>query len=158
MHREPEVEVIVIDEHDKQELKILKLILKELRQIARDLEFKPNVPTRYHIKQENNMAITGIIPGQTGNFSANPSGQADPTKPLTVVPVWTSSDSAAVVTPSADGLTASVAVDAGAPQGGSFQLSVSNPDGSALNTVVVPYDNVPVTDNIPTAFAIDQTS
>lgn len=153
---EPVIDVIEIFEHDPEVVRLLKLALTELRAIRRELY--RNIPTLFHITQEDSMAITGIIPGQSGTFSANPSGQPDPSKPLTVVPVWTSSDPAAVVTASEDGLTATVAVDAAAGQGGSFELSVSNPDGSAKNTVTVPYDAIPVQPNVPTAFAIDQTA
>jgi hypothetical protein len=134
-------------------------MLHELRVIRHELKPK-HQPFAYRITQENPMPITGIIPGSTGTFAANPlDASGNPiTTALTVVPVWKSSDPLAVVTPSADGLTASVAVDATAPQGGSFNLSVENPDGSALDTVAVPYDKIVPPPNIPAAYGISQTS
>lgn len=137
-------------------------ILRILRKIEHNLEPKQQ-PAKFSITQTGGspgMAITGIIPGSTGTFAANPAdANGNPiTTPLTVVPVWTSSDPLAVVTPSADGLTSSVTVDTTASQGGSFNLSVANPDGSALETVSVPYDAVTPPPNVPASFGISQTS
>ena len=151
--------------------KLLSEILRELREQSRllshinrslaELVFysAPNRVARYVISQENPMAITGIAPGSTGTFAANPlDASGNPiTSPLSVVPIWSSSDPLAAVTASADGLTASVAVDATAVVGGSFSLSVSNPDGSALDTVSVPY-STSGGGVIPASFGISQTS
>ena len=135
-------------------------ILHELKAIRRELEPRHHIPFAYRITQENSMPIKGIIPGSTGTFAANPlDASGNPiTTSLSVVPLWTSSDPLAVVTPSADGLNSSVAVDGTAPQGGSFELSVSNPDGSAVNTVTVPYNTAPPPPNVPAAYGISQTS
>ena len=106
------------------------------------------------------MAITGIIPGATGVFTATPldASGAPITAPLSNVPVWTSSDPLAVVTPNADGLGCSVAVDATAPQGGSFVLTIANPDGSASVPTTVPYDNVVPPPVVAASFAVSQVS
>lgn len=115
--------------------------------------------TSFRITQEPTMAITGIIPGSTGTFTATPLNAAG--QPLTVAlpaaPVWTSSDPLAVVTAAADGLSASVAVDTTAPQSGSFVLTVASADGTVSTPVTVPYDAVPV-DNTLASFGINQTS
>lgn len=127
-----------------------------LSQIA--LELQPHL-TSFRITQEPTMAITGIIPGSTGTFTATPLNAAG--QPLTVAlpaaPVWTSSDPLAVVTAAADGLSASVAVDTTAPQSGSFVLTVASADGTVSTPVTVPYDAVPV-DNTLASFGINQTS
>jgi hypothetical protein len=84
-----------------------------------------------------NMAITGIVVGATGVF------QETPTPPGAVIPpgtkpVWTTSDTVnTALTPSADGTQVSVAVLATTTIT-TFNLSVSNQDGSFLTTVAVP--------------------
>lgn len=105
------------------------------------------------------MAITGIIPGSTGVFTATPLNAAGTAValPLPTVPVWTSSDPLATVTTNSDGLGASILVDPSAPQTGSFTLTVTMQDGSASTTVTVPYDQSPV-DNVVASFGISQIS
>jgi len=102
-------------------------------------------------------SITGIVAGQTGTFDALavPAGSV-----VTGVPTWASDNPLAVVTPAADGLSASVAVDATAT--GSFNLSVSstNPDGSvATGSASVPVLPVPPPPPVPvSSFDLNQTS
>jgi hypothetical protein len=124
-------------------------------------------PASYRVTQENDMAITGIIPGATGTFVATPLDSAgNPiTAPLAVVPVWKSSDQLAVVTASADGLSCSVVVSAAAPTTGVnafFSLTVSNPDGSASVDSTVPYlpptTPPPPPPEVPASFSVSQTS
>jgi hypothetical protein len=135
--------------------------LHVLHKIEREISRSTTVPSTYVVTQENiSMAITGIIPGATGTFVATPldASGIPITVALTVVPVWTSSDPLAVATASADGLSVSVVVDATAPQGGSFVLTIANPDGSASVPTTVPYDNVVPPPVVASSFSVNQTS
>ena len=99
--------------------------------------------------------IKGVAAGARDKFQALavPAGSV-----VTGVPVWASDNPLAVVTASADGLSADVAVDSTAT--GSFNLSVTstNPDGStATGTASVPV--LPAdTGNAVTSFDISQTA
>lgn len=142
---------------------ILKELLSEVREgnhlLHQILHHLHPTVTHFTVRQENQMAIIGIIPGDTGTFTATPLNKAGVAValPLPTVPVWTSSDPLAVATATADGLGCSVAVAATAPQGGSFTLTVSMADGSASTSTTVPYDKIPV-DSTVASFGINQTS
>lgn len=131
-----------------------------LREIADAEQPEPETPATFRVTQGDSMAITGIIPGATGTFAATPldASGALITTALSNAPVWTSSDPLAVVTPNADGLGCSVAVDATAPQGGSFVLTIANPDGSASTPTTVPYDNVVPPPVVASSFSVNQLS
>jgi len=147
-------------EHKPPTDRILEEILHVLREIRRELAHPHHIPATYQVTQEPDMAITGIIPGSTGTFVATPlDSNGNPiTAPLSVVPIWTSSDPLAVLTPSADGLSVSAAVSTSAVQGGSFVLTIANPDGSASVATMVPYDNVTPPANVAASFSVNQTS
>src|SRR6185312_9819939 len=133
--------------------------LEILRKIEHDLN--PRTITHFRINQENKMAIIGIIPGDTGTFTATPLNKegATVTLPSGTVPVWTSSDTTnAPVVAAADGLSATITVPASyAPAPGTtFNLTVAMPDGTASTTVPVPFDAVAV-DNTVASFGVNQT-
>lgn len=97
------------------------------------------------------MSVLGVKPGATGTFTATPDRGL---VPQGVVPQWLSSDPSAVVTPAADGMSASVAVDAGS-LAFSFGLSVSATiDGQGVTGSV----SVPILQPVPTSFTINQIS
>lgn len=144
---------------DLASLALLSAILYQLVCMRHEHNNDNRTITHFRITQEPHMAITGILPGATGVFVATPLNAAGVpvALPLPTVPVWTSSDPLAVVTATADGLGASVAVDPSAPQGGSFVLTVAQADGSASTPTTVPYDTVPV-DNTVASFGVSQIS
>lgn len=121
---------------------------------------KPAVPVKRALAVA---APLGILPGGTGTFAvdyldANGNVVA---APLNIVPQWVSSDPKAVVTPSADGLTASVNVDSSVDPKAtpSFDLTVGATlaDGTAIQGVLtVPYDTAAVPN--PVSLGIRQTS
>jgi hypothetical protein len=82
--------------------------------------------------------LTGLAPGATGNFTATPVDASGNPTTVTVVPVWTSDDPTDVITPAADGLSATVAVASTATPGATHTLSVAQPDGSANSPVALP--------------------
>lgn len=142
------------------------IVLLMLVAIIVDGPHRNSEPAEYRILQiEGDFymnQIIGIAPGGTGTFAANPiDANGNPiTTPLTIVPVWTASDPNATVSPSADGLTASVSIAGVATPTGNTSLTVANPDGSGANTVSVPYTVVspPPPANVPAGFGISQTS
>lgn len=114
-------------------------ILRKLDQLL-----APKVVARFIITQGDSPMpqgpLTGLAPGATGNFTATPVDTAGNPTTLAagVVPVWASDDPTDVITPSADGLSASVAVATTATPGATHTLSVSQPDGSANSPVALP--------------------
>lgn len=110
------------------------------------------------------LTLNGIAPGATGQFAVDfldKDGNVVAAPP-NIVPQWVSSDPKAVVTPSTDGLTASVAVDASVdPKAtASFDLTVGATlaDNSAIQgTATVPYLGGVTTAN-PVSLGIRQTA
>lgn len=105
------------------------------------------------------MSVTKGIPiGGKGSFQKvnSPVGSSDPAG----VPTWATDNPLAVVTASADGKTADVAVDKTAIPGGTFSLTVSakRTDGTACVGVAL----VPILPLVPSveavAFEIVQTA
>ena len=142
----------------KEQLEVEQKTLQVLQRIEHDLN--PNVVNHFKVSQGDSMAILGIIPGSTGVFVAvplNTAGNPVDVTTITAPPVWKSSDPLAVVTENADGLGASVSVDASASVAGSFVLTVTQADGSAATPVTIPYDAKPV-DNVVASFGVSQTS
>lgn len=134
-HSDEQKEIALLEE----QVTLLKEIRDELRPPAR-------VVARFIITQQGDVPmptqgpLTGIAPGLTGVFTAQPvdaSGNAT-TVASGVVPVWTSDDPTDVVTANADGLGASVAVASTATAGAVHTLSVAQPDGSANSPVPLP--------------------
>jgi len=112
----------------------------------------------------DDMAVTGIAPGATGNFTATPldsSGNPISLPAGAQPPVWSTSDPTnAPVVASADGLSASVTVPS-TTAGGVFTLSVSSPDlpGSPSGAVSVPINVAPPPPPATVAsFSINQNS
>jgi hypothetical protein len=115
----------------------------------------------YQLNEQGDfMPITGIAPGGTGQFAAQPvdkNGNND-SLPAGVVPNWTSSDTtnAPVTFQSPDGLSCTVTVASNAPGGTQFTLTCSatlpdntKPTGSAA---------VPIFALEVAAFVINQTA
>lgn len=72
--------------------------------------------------------LTGIAPGKTDSLKATPlDSLGNPTTiPAGLTPIWVSSDpSIAVVTATADGLSATVEISANAPIGSTVNISIS---------------------------------
>lgn len=99
--------------------------------------------------------ITGLVPGASDTFFATPvdnTGTADVLPPGTPVPTWVSSDGSVVVTPAADGLSATVAAASTATPGSSFTLTVSTTlsgaaspiTGTATVPILTPPQQAPV--------------
>lgn len=139
---------------------VLEAILDErkfLRQAVLEIIHLLNRQVGFTIQQvqgEQSMAITGIVAGATGQFTATPT-PAGSKIPDGTVPVWTSSDPAnAPAVASADGLSCSVAVPAGATIT-TFTLSVQNQDGTFPTSVSVPVTPAVIAQ---TGFDINQTS
>ena len=102
------------------------------------------------------LAISGILPGNTGVFTAQPVDKnGNPAAlPAGLVPAWASSDPTnAPVTWSADGLTASVITTA-AFTGCKLSIAVNMPDGTQPTGT----ETVPVLTFEVAAFVIAQTS
>ena len=95
---------------DREEVRLLKSILRVLEDIDRNLNHHYVV----HVTQENSMAIGNIQAGTSGSFLAvlddNGSAIALPSDSTFV---WTASDASVTITPSSDSTTAVVAVPAG---------------------------------------------
>lgn len=141
-------------EHHEQriELELLRDIVYELRQSRHELRDIKHILLRQHevarfiITQQGEInmptqgPLTGIAPGASGSFAAQPVDASGNPQTLAagVVPVWSSSDSTDAITPAADGLTASVAVSASASAGSTHTLSVALPDGTANSPVSLP--------------------
>lgn len=110
----------------------------------------------FQITQGDNMPITGIIVGASGVFQETPT-PAGAVIPPGTIPQWSTSDTAnTTLTPSADGTQVTVAVASTAPAGGSFNLTVTNQDGSFPTTVPVPF--LPPAVPPQTGFEINQLS
>jgi hypothetical protein len=179
MSKTPSLKDLVeqIERLDKQQNEALSDIRTELRHIRRELrsveerlsrleEFTGvNEVESFSIQQtgDENMPVTGITPGATGTFTATPldsSGNPISLPAGAAPPVWSSSDTTnAPVTPSADGLSATVSVPA-TTAGGSFTLTVQSPDlpGTPIGSVVVPINAVTPPPPTVASFAINQTS
>src|SRR5271166_5337691 len=100
------------------------------------------------------MAITGVIVGASGQFTATPNGALQAGN----VPVWSSADANVSFVPAADGLSAQVNL-AVAETGATFPITVSgvNSAGAAISTTVtVPV--LPVPPVPATGFDIEQSS
>lgn len=150
----------IIEDLSEGLLRIAKAQLEVLERI--DHNVNPQTVFTFGITQENQMAITGIIPGATGTFTATPLNAAGTpvALPLPTIPTWTSSDTVnAPVVATADGLSASVTVPGTfvPTVGQTFTLTVAMADGSASSVATVPFDAV-VVDNTVASFAINQTS
>lgn len=130
-------------ERDERRLEYLRIAIA-LERIEKLLE--PQTVAKFIITQQGDPImptqgpLTGLLPGATGTFTAQPvdSTGAVTTVASGVVPVWSSSDSTDVVTAAADGLSATVAVDAAAVAGSTHTLSVALPDGSFNSPVSLP--------------------
>jgi hypothetical protein len=97
------------------------------------------------------MAITGVLVGGSGQFTAKPNGALQAGN----VPQWSSTDSNVSFVQSADGLSAQVNV-AGAETGSTFPIIVSgvNSAGAAISSTVT----VPVLPAPAQGFDIEQAS
>ena len=136
--------------------RLLKEILSAIRGEATSFQI-------IQIDSGGNM-INGINPGNAlteGNFALTllPAGS---TMPTGSVPQWVSDNPLAVVTPSPDGTTAHVAVDASFPPATSFNLTVNG-----TNAAGAPVTSGPVSIPVPlaggtvgqaTSFGINQVS
>lgn len=126
---------IILNEHK---------ILCKLEHLEKLLE--PRVVASFIITQQGDVTmptqgpLTGLAPGASGNFTATPvDASGNPTTVAAgVVPVWASDDPTDIVTPSADGLSASVAVAGTATVGATHNLSVALPDGTAASPASLP--------------------
>jgi hypothetical protein len=120
-----------------------------------------NQQTGYTIHQiEGNkiMPITGILAGATGVFQETPL-PVGAVIPAGTIPVWAADNTTDVaLTPSADGTQVAAAVSATTTIT-TFNLSVSNQDGTFLTTVAVPVTPAgPPPPPPQTGFQIDQLS
>jgi hypothetical protein len=132
----------------------LAVLIREVREIIvllkRQQGFTISQRKGHHV-----MPITGIVAGAVGVFQETPT-PTGAVIPAGTIPVWSTSDTVnTALTPSADGTQVSVAVLAGTTIT-TFNLSVSNQDGSFLTTVAVPV--LPGSVVAQTGFQIDQLS
>ena len=130
---------------------------KEIARILRQLVLNESATGFVIFQEEGELIhmITGVPLGGSGSFSATPNGALQSGN----VPSWTASDPAAVLTPSADGLSCGVAIPA-ADTTTSFTLIVSgvNSAGTSISSTSA---NIPVLPAVPvpaTAFDIEQTA
>lgn len=141
----------------RESLSVQQASMGYLAQIAGDLN-PPPFPASF-VVQETTMALQQPDPGATLQFTASPLPAGSSLG--TVIPVWSSTDTANVtITPDTTGLVASVVLGAAIPVGEVVTLTVSATDpatgnlatGSATFTVGAP----PAT--FPTSFGVTQTA
>jgi uncharacterized membrane protein len=142
--------------------KAVQCVCEQLTEFNEFVRFPKAILISQQGETKNMGVINGVVVGNTGELTAT--GLPAGTSFGTVVPTWSNSDETnSTLTPSADGLSAALAVGAGAPVGGSTVVNVSatSPDGTitATGTATVPYlPTVTPPQNFPTSIDINQTS
>ena len=144
-HHDPEIEIIILED-DKDEIKLLKAMLRELREIRREL--KPH----HHFTIRILGVPMAINAGSTGTFTAEleDNGIAIPL-PAGSTFAWSADDTNAVLTPATDSLSVVVTVPASDTATSiTVTAATTAPDGSTVSGSVT----VPITPGVTHTFTV----